>query len=128
MFIVHNFNKMKPVNIIEKFSLINDYWNPRIIAELNGQSVKLAKVKGEFVWHDHKDEDELFYVVKGRLRIEFRDHIEEVNEGEMLVVKRGEEHRPIAEDEVWIMLFEPMETKHTGDVRTDYTVDDFERI
>lgn len=119
---------MKPVNIIEKFSLINDYWNPRIIAELNGQNVKLAKVKGEFVWHDHKDEDELFYVVKGQLRIEFRDHTEEVNEGEMLVVKRGEEHRPIAEEEVWIMLFEPMETKHTGDIRTDYTVDDFERI
>ena len=119
---------MNPVNIIEKFSLINDYWNPRIIAEVNGQTVKIAKIKGEFVWHDHKEEDELFYVVKGQLKIEFRDHLAEVNEGEMLVVKKGEEHRPIAEDEVWIMLFEPIATKHTGDVRTDFTVDYFERI
>ena len=119
---------MKTINIQDKLSLINDLWNPRVIAELNGQQVKIAKVKGEFVWHDHQEEDELFYVIKGKLKLEFRDKMVEVNEGEMIVVPIGVEHRPIAEEEVWIMLFEPAKIKHTGEVKSDLTVDKYEKI
>src|SRR4249919_2083623 len=108
---------MEPVNLLKKFDLFNDRWSPKIIAELNGQAVKLAKVKGEFVWHDHKEEDEMFFIVKGKLKIEFRDRLIELNEGEMLVVPKGVEHKPIAEEETWVMLFEPMATKHTGEVK-----------
>jgi mannose-6-phosphate isomerase-like protein (cupin superfamily) len=114
---------MKPINLQEKFSLIHDLYHPRIIAELNGQQVKLARVKGEFVWHDHKDEDELFFIVKGTLRMEFRDRTVVLNEGEMLVVPRGVEHRPVAEEEVQLMLFEPASTRHTGDVQHELTVE-----
>ncbi len=119
---------MKTINLKDKFDLFNDYWNPKIITELNGQLVKLAKVKGEFVWHDHKEEDELFYVVKGELIIEFRDRTEVINEGELIVVPKGVEHRPIAKEEVWIMLFEPANTKHTGEIKSDLTVDNCEKI
>ncbi len=119
---------MKAINIKDKLSLINDLWNPRVIAELNGQQVKIAKVKGEFVWHDHEEEDELFYVIKGKLKLEFRDKMVEVNEGEMIVVPMGVEHRPIAEEEVWIMLFEPAKIKHTGKLKSEFTVDKYEKI
>ena len=119
---------MNSINLKDKFSQFSNHWNPRIIAELNGQQVKIAKVKGEFVWHDHGGEDELFYVLKGRLKMEFRDQVTEVSEGEMIVVPRGVEHRPSAEEETWIMLFEPADIKHTGEVKSDLTVDRASRI
>lgn len=119
---------MKSINIKDKFNLISDRWNPRVIAELNGQQVKIVKIKGEFVWHDHKDEDELFYILKGKMTMEFRDRKVEVNEGELIVVPKGVEHRPVTKEEVWIMLFEPENIKHTGDVKHEFTVDDFEKI
>ena len=119
---------MKIINIKEKYELFNDYWKPRVIAELNDQQVIIAKVKGEFVWHDHKDEDELFNVIKGKLRIEFRDKVVEVNEGEMIVVPSGVEHRPVAEEETWLLLFEPLSTKHTGDVDSKRTVKKYPRV
>ena len=113
--------KMDRVNIAEKFTLFSDHWHPRIIAELNGQLVKLAKIQGEFVWHDHENEDELFLVIKGRLRMDFRDKQVWVEEGEMIVVPRGVEHRPVAEEETHILLFEPAETAHTGTVQDERT-------
>ena len=119
---------MKKVNLNEKFSLFNEHWTPKIIGELNGQEVKLAKLEGEFIWHDHAEEDELFFVVKGILKIEFRDKTIELHPGEMLVVPRGMEHKPIAEEEVWVMLFEPASTKHTGDVQHELTVNKLEKI
>lgn len=119
---------MEKVNVNEKFALFNDHWSPKIIGELNGQEVKLAKLKGEFVWHDHANEDELFFIVKGILKLEFRDKTIELHPGEMLVVPRGVEHKPIAEEEVWVMLFEPASTKHTGDVQHELTVDQCEKI
>ncbi|MEO8770702.1 MAG: cupin domain-containing protein [Ferruginibacter sp.] len=119
---------MEPINLLKKFNLFTDQWSPKVIGELNGQAVKLAKVKGEFVWHDHKNEDELFFVVKGKLKIEFRDKVVELGVGEMLIVPKGVEHKPIAEEETWIMLFEPVVTKHTGEVRRELTVDEYEKI
>lgn len=119
---------MEVINIKEKFSLFNDQWSPKIIGQLNGQDVKLAKLEGEFVWHDHQDEDELFFVVKGHLIIEFRDKTTTLNEGDMIVVPRGVEHKPIAKEEVWVLLFEPSSIKHTGDVVHEYTKEKFEKI
>ena len=119
---------MEKINISEKFALFNDHWSPKVIGELNGQQVKLAKVKGEFVWHDHAEEDEMFLIMKGRLKLEFRDRVVELGEGEMCIVPRGVEHRPIAEEETWLMLLEPASTKHTGDVRDPRTVDELEWI
>ena len=119
---------MEVVNLKEKFSLFHDHWSPKIIGALNGQHVKLAKVQGEFVWHAHQDEDELFFVVKGTLKIEFRDKTVEVNPGEMIIVPRGVEHNPIAEEEVWLMLFEPADIKHTGDVEHTLTVKEYDQI
>ncbi len=109
------------IKLNDKFSLINEHWSPKIIAELNGQHVKLAKVKGEFVWHQHEHEDELFFVVKGELQIEFRDKTVTLKPNEMLVVPRGVEHKPVAKEEVWIMLFEPSTTINTGDNEGDFT-------
>lgn len=114
---------MTPINLSEKFSLFNDHWSPKIIGELNNQQVKIAKVKGEFVWHDHKDEDELFLVVKGELQIEFRDKTVTLQEGEMIIVPRGVEHKPYAKEEVHLLLFEPKNIKHTGDVESELTVE-----
>ncbi|MDW3648715.1 MAG: cupin domain-containing protein [Bacteroidia bacterium] len=119
---------MKVINLDQKFSLFQDQWSPKVVAELNGQEVKLAKVQGEFVWHDHEDEDELFFVVKGELTIEFRDRTEVIKAGEMIVVPRGVEHKPIAKEEVWIMLFEPAQIKHTGEVDHELTVKDYDKI
>lgn len=116
------------INIKEKLSLFNDQWTPKIIGELNGQHVKLAKIKGEFVWHAHEHEDELFYVVKGSLIIELRDATITLNEGEMYIVPRGVEHKPVAHEEVHIMLFEPAVIKHTGDVEHELTKDHLEWI
>lgn len=119
---------MNAINLNQKFSLFNDLWNPRVIAELNGQQLKIAKVKGEFVWHDHKDEDELFFIIKGTLKIMFRDKTVELNAGDLLVVPKGVEHKPVAEAEVWMVLFEPANIKHTGDVISDLTVDSYQSI
>ncbi len=119
---------MEAVNINQKFSLFNEHWSPKIIGQLNGQDVKLAKVKGEFIWHDHKDEDELFYIIKGTLKIEFRDKIVTINEGEMLIIPKGVEHKPIADEEVWVLLFEPSNIKHTGDIEHELTKESYDSI
>ncbi len=119
---------MKAININQKFSLFNEHWSPKIIGQLNGQDVKLAKIKGEFVWHDHKNEDELFYIIKGTLKLEFRDKMITLNEGEMLIIPKGIEHKPIAKEEVWVLLFEPSNIKHTGDVEHELTKETFEKI
>ncbi len=107
---------MQKINLAECFSRITEHWRPKIVAELNGQVVRLVKVQGEFVWHQHAGEDELFYVVHGRLRIDFRDGPVTLDPGEMLVVPRGVEHRPVAEEECEMLLFEPAEVRNTGDV------------
>jgi mannose-6-phosphate isomerase-like protein (cupin superfamily) len=116
------------VNLAEKLSLFDEYWSPQIVGELNGQQVKLAKLKGEFVWHDHEAEDELFLVVKGRLLLKLRDRDVLVEEGELFIVPHGVEHKPVAEREVHVMLFEPASTQHTGNVQTEKTVNAQERI
>ena len=119
---------MKKVNIDEKLRAFSDHWNPRVIGELNGQLVKAVKLKGEFVWHHHDNEDELFLVIKGTLRMEFRDRIEEVNVGEFIIVPRGVEHKPVANEEVHILLFEPASTLNTGNVENEKTKKILERI
>src|SRR6478672_8568843 len=108
---------MNKVNLLQKFELIKEYWSPKIAGELNGQMVKLVKFKGEFVWHKHDHEDELFYVLKGSFTMEFRDKTIEISENEFLIVPKGVEHRPVAVNEVSIMLFEPAGTFNTGDTR-----------
>jgi mannose-6-phosphate isomerase-like protein (cupin superfamily) len=116
------------VNIVEKFGVISEYWSPKIIGELNGQQVKLVKLEGEFHFHHHEHEDELFYIVKGTLKMEFRDETVMLNEGEMIVVPKGVEHKPVADEEVWVMLFEPASTLNTGNVMNDRTKEVLERI
>jgi mannose-6-phosphate isomerase-like protein (cupin superfamily) len=107
---------MDKINLAEKFSQIHEYWKPYIAGELNGQLVKLDKLKGEFVWHHHENEDEMLLVVKGRFRIEFRDRVVDLGPGEGLVVPRGVEHRTAADDEAEVLLFEPAATRNTGNV------------
>ena len=119
---------MDKVNIREKLALFDDHWSPKVVGELNGQHVKLVKFRGEFVWHKHDHEDELFLVVKGRFVMEFRHRAVRLEEGEFLVVPRGVEHRPVAEEEVHVLLFEPAGTLNTGDVRDERTVEMPERI
>jgi len=119
---------MSKVNIAEKFSKIPERWKPHIAGELNGQQVKLVKSKGEFVFHHHENEDEMFLVVKGRFRMDFRDRHEWIEEGEFIVVPRGVEHRPVAEEECWILLFEPASTLNTGNVENELTQRQLERV
>ena len=120
---------MDKVNLQQKFATFTDYFNPRIAGELNGQHVKLVKAKGDFPWHHHDVEDELFLVVKGRFRMEFRDRDVWVEQGEFLVVPRGVEHRPVAEEEVHILLFEPASTVNTGNLEaSELTRRQLERI
>ena len=119
---------MSPVNLRQKLSLFQDHWNPRIVAELNGQHVKVVKFQGEFVWHAHEAEDELFLVLEGSFQMHFRDRIVDVGEGEFLVVPRGVEHRPVAEQEVSVLLFEPAAIQHTGNVESALTVHEQQRI
>ena len=119
---------MEKVNLADKLSLINDYWNPRIAGELNGQQVKLVKFIGPFDWHHHENEDELFYVIKGSFDMEFRDKTITISEGEFLIVPRMTEHRPNAKEEVEVMLFEPSSTLNTGNVITEKTVIDLKNI
>lgn len=112
---------IEKINLADKFSQFNDQWSPHIVAELNGQHVKLAKIEGEFIWHKHDDEDELFMVIAGRLLMRFRDGDVWLEAGEIIVVPRGVEHLPIAEGETQIMLFEPVGTLNTGDADSDRT-------
>ena len=119
---------MDKVLIAEKLNQIPDYWNPRIIGELNGQHVKAVKLSGEFVWHHHDNEDELFLVIKGQLKMEFRDKTVVINPGEFIIVPRKVEHRPVADQEVEILLFEPASTLNTGNVENERTRKNLERI
>ncbi len=124
---------MDKINLAQKLSLINDHWNPRIIGELNGQYLKLVKFKGPFTWHHHETEDEMFLVVKGRFRMDFRENAGDrsesagqrevwLEEGELIIVPRGVEHRPVADEEAEVLLFEPASTLNTGNVRDEFTV------
>ncbi|MEO7266068.1 MAG: cupin domain-containing protein [Ferruginibacter sp.] len=119
---------MEKINIEQKLSLFSDYWNPRIAGELNGQHVKLVKFRGEFIWHKHDNEDEMFFVVKGQFKMEFRDKTIVLKENEFLIVPRGVEHRPVADTEVSIMLFEPAATLNTGDKLSELTRQNLEKI
>ena len=116
------------VNIEEKLGLFSDYWSPRRIEKLNGQQIILAKVQGEFVFHKHDHEDECFMVLKGQLTIELKDKTVVVNPGEFYTVERGVEHRPSAREETHLLLFEPLETKYTGEVKANITVSEYEEI
>ena len=129
---------MQKINLREKFSAFDEHWQPHIIGELNGQYVKVCKFQGPFTWHHHKNEDELFLVVKGRFCMQFREAgagqsaPEErelwIEEGEMIIVPRGVEHRPVAAEETHVLLFEPMSTLNTGNVRNEFTVPELKRI
>jgi mannose-6-phosphate isomerase-like protein (cupin superfamily) len=119
---------MRKVNIKDKLDLFSDYWSPKIVGDLNDSHVKLVKLKGEFVWHKHDNEDELFYIIKGKLLIRFRDQDIYLNEGEFLIIPRGVEHQPVAESEVHVMLIEPKTTVNTGDIKNDLTREDLERL
>jgi len=119
---------LRKVNLAEKLTHVHEHWSPRLVGELNGQHVRIAKVKGEFVWHHHDDEDELFLVLHGRLVLELRDGRVELGEGEMCIVPRGVEHRPVAEDEAHLLLFEPATTRNTGNVTSDLTVERVEPL
>ncbi len=119
---------IEKVNLAEKFARFQEYWQPKIAGELNDSYVKLVKFKGEFVWHHHEAEDELFLVVKGQMTIRFRDRDLTVNEGEFVVVPKGVEHMPVAEEEVWVVLLEPKSTLNTGNIRNARTVENLECI
>ena len=119
---------MDKINLSQKLSLFNDYWNPRIIGELNGQFVKLAKFKGEFDWHFHENEDELFMVIEGEFIMEFRDKKVLLKESEIIIIPKGVEHRPVAEKEVSILLFEPKELLNTGNIINEKTKEKLEKI
>jgi mannose-6-phosphate isomerase-like protein (cupin superfamily) len=118
---------MDKVNIQDKLNLIKDYWKPIIVGELNNQHVKLVKIKGKFTMHHHDNEDEFFLVIKGLLKMDYGDRIIEIKEGEFIIVPRGVEHRPIADSEVHILLFEPETTLNTGNIRNEFTVDSPEK-
>ena len=119
---------LEKVNIEEKLALFDEQWKPKIVGELNGQHVKLVKFLGAFVWHHHDEEDELFLVVKGRFRMELRGQSVWVEEGDFIIVPRGVEHRPVAEEEAHVLLFEPASTLNTGNVRGEMTVAELDRI
>ena len=119
---------MKKINISQKLAQFNDHWNPRIIGELNKQHVKIAKLKGEFIWHKHDKEDEMFLVLKGTLKIAFRDRTETIQENEIIIVPKGVEHKPIADEEVSIMLFEPATTINTGSLENERTRKNLESL
>jgi mannose-6-phosphate isomerase-like protein (cupin superfamily) len=121
-------SRLEVIDLAAKLARFDERWSPRIVAELNGQHVKLAKLEGSFVWHSHVDEDELFLVLQGTLAIELRDGMVELGAGQMVVVPRGVEHRPVAEGEVHVLLFEPAGTVNTGGVRDERTVENPERI
>ncbi len=120
--------EIEVVNLRDKFAKFTDHWRPRVVGELSDTFVKLAKIKGEFVWHHHDEEDELFFIAKGRLLMKFRNREMWINEGEFLIVPRGVEHCPVAPEEVHIMLVEPKSTVNTGNVMSERTVTELERI
>jgi mannose-6-phosphate isomerase-like protein (cupin superfamily) len=120
--------EIRKVNLQEIFTKFSDYWNPRIIGELNGQQVKAAKLKGEFVFHHHDDEDEMFLVLEGHLKIVLEDKTIDVSPGEFIIIPKGVNHKPIAEEEVHLLLFEPASTLHTGNVRHELTKDNLEKL
>jgi mannose-6-phosphate isomerase-like protein (cupin superfamily) len=115
-------------NLSSKFAQIHEYWKPHIAGELNGQLIKLVKFQSEFVWHHHDNEDEMFFVVKGQFRMEFQDKSVRIGEGEFIVVPRGVEHKPVADQECWVMLFEPASTLNTGNVVNERTVRELKRV
>jgi len=119
---------LQKVSIAEKFELFSDYYNPRIVGELNGQLVKLVKFKGDFVWHHHEEEDEMFMVINGSFIMELRDKNVSLEKGDFIIIPKGTEHRPVAEQEVEVMLFEPATTLNTGDQRTELTRDTLQTI
>ena len=119
---------MEKINLASKLALFSDHWSPKVIADLNGQQVKLVKFQGEFVWHHHDDEDELFLVIDGRFRMDFRDREVWLEPGEMIVVPRGVEHRPVADEEVHVLLFEPASTLNTGNRVDHRTVAQLDRL
>ncbi len=119
---------MDKVNLAEKLATFHEYWQPRIVGELNGQHVKLVKFQGEFIWHHHDHEDEMFLVIEGAFRMEFQDRTVELKAGEFLIVPKGVEHRPVAEKEVEVLLFEPASTLNTGNVVNERTVQNVKRI
>jgi mannose-6-phosphate isomerase-like protein (cupin superfamily) len=119
---------IEKVNLADKFDLFSEHWSPKIVGQVNEFHVKLAKLQGEFVWHHHEDEDELFLIVKGRLQIRLRDGDVWLDEGEFVVIPRGVEHMPVASDEVHLLLFEPASTRNTGEVLNDRTVEEPDRI
>ncbi len=116
--------RVDAVNLRDKFNLFDEFWSPRIAGELNDSYVKLAKLRGEFIWHHHDDEDELFLVVKGRLLIKLRDRDIWLEEGEFVIIPKGVEHKPVAEEEAHVVLIEPKSTVNTGDVESERTVSD----
>src|SRR5438270_12044791 len=119
---------MEKINLSQKFSLFSDYWSPKIAGDINDSFVKLVKLKGEFVWHHHENEDELFLIVKGRLRMKLRDREIVLNEGEFFIVPKGVEHLPIADEEVHLVLLDPKSTLNTGNVHNERTVEQLQRI
>ena len=119
---------MDKVNLAEKFALFSDYWSPKVVGDLNGQQVKLVKLQGPFVWHHHDTEDELFLVVKGRFRMEFRERAVWVEEGELIIIPHGVEHRPVADEEAQVLLFEPASTVNTGSTQSDLRRTELDRI
>ena len=119
---------MEKINLASKLALFSDHWSPKVIADLNGQQVKLVKFQGEFVWHHHEAEDELFLVIDGRFRMDFRDREVWLGAGEMIVVPRGVEHRPVADEEVHVLLFEPASTLNTGNQFDHRTVEQLDRL
>jgi mannose-6-phosphate isomerase-like protein (cupin superfamily) len=119
---------MEKINIQEKFTLFNEHWSPKIAGEINDMQVKFAKLKGEFVWHHHEQEDEMFLVIKGTLLLRFRDQDVTINEGEFIIVPKGVEHLPVAEEEVHVLLFEPKSTLNTGTEINERTVADLQSI
>jgi mannose-6-phosphate isomerase-like protein (cupin superfamily) len=124
---------MEKINLQQQFARFSEHWSPKIVGELNNFAVKIVKVQGEFVWHHHDVEDELFFVVKGRLLIQVRETPESqkdiwVEEGELIIIPHGVEHRPVAEEETYLMLLEPMATVNTGNVQSERTVRDVERL
>ncbi|NIM95802.1 MAG: cupin domain-containing protein [Anaerolineales bacterium] len=119
---------MEKVNLEEKFAQIDEYWSPKIVGELNRQVVKIAKIEGEFIWHKHDDEDEFFLVIEGELTIQLRERDVHLDQGEFFIVPRGVEHKPVAQTEALILLFEPEGTLNTGNIRNARTIDDVEKI
>jgi mannose-6-phosphate isomerase-like protein (cupin superfamily) len=119
---------MNKVNLAEQLARFSEHWSPRVVGELNGQLVKLVKLAGEFVWHHHEREDELFLVVRGRLAMHFRDRVVHVEPGEFVIVPHGVEHKPAADEETHVLLFEPASTLNTGNVRNERTVEQLERL